>query len=227
MRILLVEDEPEMARLIVEWLNQSGFDADHVATIGKARESIGAHSYSLALLDRRLPDGDGVSLIKDIRRTHPGIRVLMLTALDSVSDKIMGLDAGADDYLPKPFDIDELLARIRANLRRSGAGAGAQPPMTVAALSFDVESREIFVSGRPIMLHRRELALLESLVRRQGRATPRDTLVEEVYGGECELQSNALDALVSRLRRHLNENDAGVAIHPIRGVGYMLTKSMS
>jgi two-component system, OmpR family, response regulator len=97
MRILLVEDEPEMARLIVEWLNQSGFDADHVATIGKARESIGAHSYSLALLDRRLPDGDGVSLIKDIRRTHPGIRVLMLTALDSVSDKIMGLDAGADD----------------------------------------------------------------------------------------------------------------------------------
>jgi two-component system, OmpR family, response regulator len=139
----------------------------------------------------------------------------------------MGLDAGADDYLPKPFDIDELLARIRANLRRSRATAGAQPPVTVGALSFDVESREIFVSGRPVVLHRRELALIESLVRRQGRATPRETLVEEVYGGECELQSNALDALVSRLRRHLNENDAGVAIHPIRGVGYMLTRSTS
>jgi two-component system, OmpR family, response regulator len=83
------------------------------------------------------------------------------------------------------------------------------------------------ISGRPVVLHRRELALIESLVRRQGRATPRETLVDEVYGGECELQSNALDALVSRLRRHLNENDAGVAIHPIRGVGYMLTKSMS
>jgi two-component system OmpR family response regulator len=226
-RILLVEDEPEMARLIVECLNQSGFDADHVATIGKARESIGAHTYSLALLDRRLPDGDGVSLIEDIRRTHPGVRVLMLTALDSVVDKIVGLDAGADDYLAKPFDRDELLARIRANLRRSRATAGAQPPVTVGALSFDVESREIFVSGRPVVLHRRELALIESLVRRQGRATPRETLVEEVYGGECELQSNALDALVSRLRRHLNENDAGVAIHPIRGVGYMLTRSTS
>jgi two-component system, OmpR family, response regulator len=87
MRILLVEDEPEMAHLIVECLNQSGFDADHVATIGNARKSIGAHSYSLALFDRRLPDGDGVSLIEDIRRTHPGVRVLMLTALDSVSDK--------------------------------------------------------------------------------------------------------------------------------------------
>ena len=225
MRILLVEDEPEMARLITECLNQSGFEADHVTTIGKARESIGAHSYSLLLLDRRLPDGDGVSLIEDIRRIHPDVRVLMLTALDSVSDKIVGLDAGADDYLAKPFDRDELLARIRANLRRGGAGA--QPPVMVGALSFDVESREIFVSGRPIILHRRELALIESLVRRQGRATLRDTLIAEVYGGECELQSNALDALVSRLRRHLNENDAGVAIHPIRGVGYMLTKSMS
>lgn len=224
MRILLVEDEPEMARLIMECLSQSGFDADHAATIGKARELIGAHSYSLAIIDRRLPDGDGVSLIENIRRAHSGVRVLMLTALDSVSDKIMGLDAGADDYLAKPFDRDELLARIRANLRRSGAAA--QPPVTVGALSFDVESREIFVSGRPIMLHRRELALIESLVRRQGRAILRDTLVEEVYGGECELQSNALDALVSRLRRHLNDNDAGVAIHPIRGVGYMLTKSM-
>ena len=170
MRILLVEDEPEMARLIVECLNQSGFDADHVATIGKARESIGAHTYSLALLDRRLPDGDGVALIEDIRCTHPGVRVLMLTALDSVFDKIVGLDAGADDYLAKPFDRDELLARIRANLRRSGAAAGAQPPVTVGALSFEVESREIFVSGRPVVLHRRELALIESLVRRQGRA---------------------------------------------------------
>ena len=161
MRILLVEDEPEMAHLIVECLNQSGFDADHVATICNARKSIGAHSYSLALFDRRLPDGDGVSLIEDIRRTHPGVRVLMLTALNSVSDIIEGLDAGADDYLAKPFDIDELLARVRANLRRSGAGVGAQPPVTVGALSFELASREIFVSGRPITLHRRELALLE------------------------------------------------------------------
>jgi DNA-binding response OmpR family regulator len=211
-----------MARLIVECLNRSGFDVDHAVTIGNACESIRAHFYSLALID-----GDGVSLIEGIRRTHPGIRVLMLTALDSISDKIVGMDADADDYLVKPFDIDELLARIRANLRRGGAAAGAQPQVTVGALSFELASREIFVSGRPVVLHRRELALLESLVRRHGRATPRDSLVEEVYGGECALQSNALDALVSRLRRHLNENDAGVAIHPIRGVGYMLTKSRS
>lgn len=227
MRILLVEDEPDMAHLIVKRLNQAGFEADHAATIGNARESIGSHSYALALLDRRLPDGDGMWLIEDIRRAHSGIRVLMLTALDSVLDKIEGLDAGADDYLVKPFDMDELLARVRANLRRSSGTAGAQPPVTVGSLRFEFASREVFVSDGPLVLHRRELALLESLVRRHGRAAARDTLIEEVYGGECELQSNALDTLVSRLRRHLNDSNAGVAIHPIRGVGYMLAKSVS
>ncbi len=225
MRILVVEDEAEMASLIVDRLRRSGFDADHVDTIGAAQRAMDTGAYSLALLDRRLPDGDGVTLIPHIKRAHPGVRVMMLTALDTVPDKVAGLDAGADDYLTKPFDIDEFLARIRANLRRSGDGAGSVPPVTVGALSFDLEAREVFVSGRPVVLHRRELALLESLVRRVGRATPRDTLIDEVYGGEGEIQSNALDALVSRLRKHLNECEAGVMIHPIRGIGYMLAKA--
>ncbi len=226
MRILVVEDEVELAKLIGERLQRCGFEVDLAPTLREARDAIGARSYSLTLLDRRLPDGDGVSLIPDIRRAHPGVRVLMLTALDSVSDKIIGLDAGADDYLTKPFDINELLARVRANLRRIGNGA-AEPPVTVGAVSFDLRSREVFVHGRPMVLHRRELALLDSLIRRDGRATPRETLIEEVYSGEDEFQSNALDALVSRLRKHLNENDAGVTIHPIRGIGYMLAKSQS
>ena len=131
MRILVVEDEVELARLVIDRLQRAGFDADHAPTLHDARDALSKHSYSLTLLDRRLPDGDSVSLIPDIRRTHPGVRVLMLTALDTVSDKIAGLDAGADDYLTKPFDINELMARIRANLRRSGDGA-AEPPVTVA-----------------------------------------------------------------------------------------------
>jgi two-component system OmpR family response regulator len=225
MRILVVEDEIEMAGLIVERLHRAGFDVDHADTVAKARQAIADHAYSLALLDRRLPDGDGVLLIPYLKRTHPGVRVMMLTALDTVPDKVAGLDAGADDYLTKPFDTDEFLARIRANLRRSGAGAGSAPPITVGALSFDLAAREVFVSGRPVVMHRRELALLESLVRRVGRATPRDALIDEVYGGEGEIHSNALDALVSRLRKHLNESEAGVMIHPIRGIGYMLSKS--
>jgi DNA-binding response OmpR family regulator len=226
MRILVVEDEPEMAGLIVDRLKRSGFEADCAASIAAASVAIEGGVYSLALLDRRLPDGDGVSLIPLIRRTHPGVRILMLTALDSVTEKIVGLDAGADDYLTKPFDIDELLARVRANLRRNAGPEATEPPITVAALSFDLAAREVSVAGRPVVLHRRELALLESLIRRLGRATARETLVDEVYGrDEPEPQSNALDALVSRLRKHLNEYEAGVSIHPIRGVGYMISKT--
>jgi two-component system, OmpR family, response regulator len=225
MRILVVEDEVELARLIADRLERSGFEVKLAPTLRDARDALAAGSYSLALLDRRLPDGDSVSLIPDLRRSHSGVRVIMLTALDTVADKIAGLDSGADDYLTKPFDINELLARIRANLRRSGEGS-AEPPITVGALSFDLRSREVNVHGRPMVLHRRELALLDSLIRRDGRATPRETLLEEVYAGEEEgFQSNALDALVSRLRKHLNENEAGVVIHPIRGIGYMLAKA--
>jgi DNA-binding response OmpR family regulator len=209
MRILVVEDEAELAQLIIESLRRSGFEADLAPTLEDARIAIGAQSYSLALLDRRLPDGDSVHL----------------TALDAVSDKIAGLDAGADDYLTKPFDINELLARIRANLRRSSGQDTSEPPITVAALSFDPRSREASVHGQFMILHRRELAVLDSLIRRNGRATPREILIEEVYSGEEELQSNALDALISRLRKHLNENDSGVSIYPIRGIGYMLAKS--
>jgi two-component system, OmpR family, response regulator len=227
MRILVVEDEVELARLIAERLERGGFEVRLARTLAEARDALAAGSYSLALLDRRLPDGDSLSLIPDLRRAHSGVRVIMLTALDTVADKIAGLDSGADDYLTKPFDVNELLARIRANLRRSGEGA-AEPPITVGALSFDLQLRQVYVHGRPMVLHRRELALLDSLIRRDGRATPRETLLEEVYSGEEEgFQSNALDALVSRLRKHLNENEAGVVIHPIRGIGYMLAKAQS
>jgi two-component system, OmpR family, response regulator len=224
MRILVVEDEFELAALIVDRLQRSGFEADHVGSLQEARKAIAAQGYSLALLDRRLPDGDSISLVPEIRRSHPGVRILMLTAHDAVSDKIAGLEAGADDYLTKPFDVYELMARIRANLRRSGAGSN-EPPVTVGALSCDLQTREAFVGGRPLVLHQRELALLESLVRRAGRTTSRETLLAEVYDGADEPRSNALDALISRLRKHLNDEQAGVSIHPIRGVGYLLAKS--
>ena len=216
-----------MAGLIAGRLETVGFAVDRAATILTARRSIGARPYSLVLVDRRLPDGDGLSMVEEIKRAQPGVRVVMLTALDSIPDKIAGLDAGADDYLVKPFDVDELLARVRANLRRNEADKGAQPPLTVGELSFDLAAREANVAGRPIVLHRRELALLESLLRRHGRAAPRDALIEEVYGGGGGLQSNALDALVSRLRRRLNAEGAGIDIHPVRGVGYVLAKALS
>lgn len=223
MRTLLVEDEPEMARSIGIKLGRSGFVADAVGSIAEARESLEVHRYAFALLDRRLPDGDGITLLPDMRRLQPGIRVLMLTACDAVNERICGLDAGADDYLTKPFDSDELMARIRACLRRPSAGL--LPPISMGAFSFDLNIRELSVAGCPVMLHRRELALIDVLARHAGRVVLRTTLLDEIYGFDDEVQANALNILVSRLRRRLSDLNAGVEIHSARGIGYMLTKS--
>jgi two-component system, OmpR family, response regulator len=223
MRILLVEDELEMARVIAAKLGKSGFIADHMRSIAEARAALATHRYSIGLLDRRLPDGDGVSLLPEIRKLHPGLRILLLTACDAVDDRIVGLDAGADDYLTKPFDADELMARIRACLRRPGGEP--LPPVVIGALSFDLQARDVSVDGESIMLHRRELALLETLVRHAGRVVLRAALMEEVYGFDDDIQANALNILVSRLRRRLSNLRAGVDIHSARGVGYMLTRS--
>ncbi len=225
MRALIIEDEPELSRVIASKLGRSGFIADHAASIKEALCAAEAHSYSFALLDRRLPDGDGISLLCDLRRLQPGIRILVLTACDAVGDRIAGLDAGADDYLSKPFDVNELMARIRACLRRPGVDTA--PPITIGELSFDTKKREVLIKGQPIVLHRRELALLEALVRRSNRVILRAALMEEVYGEDDEIEANALNILVSRLRRRLLDLGAGVEIHSARGIGYMLVKSIA
>jgi two-component system OmpR family response regulator len=223
MRVLLIEDEPEMARALGVRLGRSGFIADYVGGIEEARAALRCNRYALALVDRRLPDGDGLDLLSEIKRSQPGIRVLVLTAFHAVSERISGLDAGADDYLAKPFDLDELMARIRACLRRSDVENA--PPATLGALSFDFVTHQVSIKGAPLVLHRRELALLEALMRNAGRLVLRDQLYEEVYGFEDDVQMNALNILVSRLRKKLEELNAGVEIHAARGIGYMLAKA--
>lgn len=144
----------------------------------------------------------------------------MLTALDQIADKVRGLDAGADDYLTKPVDMDELSARIRAALRRPGAEP--LPSVRCGAIAFDPGSREVTISGAPFPLKRRELAVLECLMLRARRVVQRQTLLDQLYGFDDEIQSNTLDAHVSRLRARLLDAGAGVVIHPVRGVGYLL-----
>ena len=212
-----------MARLIAQLVAQAGFVVDHERNAGDGLSAARRAAYDLVLLDRRLPDADGLGLLAPLRALHPGIRIMMLTALDSLSDTVSGLDAGADDYLTKPFRGAELISRIRACLRRPGAAA--QPPLVVANLTFDLASREVNIEGRPVEMHRRELLLLEALMRRARRVVTREALLEEIYGRDGAVQQHTLDNLVWRLRRRLEMSEACVSIHLARGLGYILAEA--
>ncbi|MCG2628440.1 response regulator transcription factor [Bradyrhizobium sp. WYCCWR 13023] len=222
MRILLVEDEVEMAGALSSALKRYDMVVDHAPTLADAEEAISADVHAAVLLDRQLPDGDGLTLIPKLRARADGVPIIVLTARGELADRIAGLDSGADDYLAKPFAVEELLARLRAVLRRP---AGLSPDVIRAGrIVFDIGHREASIDGQPFELPRRELLVLEALIRRIGRTVLRSALEEAVYTFDDEIQSNALDTHVSRLRRKLAEADAGVEIHGIRGVGYLLKK---
>lgn len=223
MRILLVEDHAELADRIAKRIRRAGYAVDYCRSMQEADSAIEEQAYAVALLDRRLPDGDGLDLISRIRSKQPGSRILMLTALDTLDDRVGGLDAGADDYLVKPFALDEMMARIRASLRRPGGERA--PPIEIGALSFDIDTRTALVGGVPVVLLRRELALLDLLVRRVDCVVARESLVSAIYGFDEDIDEHALTKLVSRLRARLVELNAGVHIHTARGLGYMITKA--
>ncbi len=220
-RILLVEDDPALAHEIVCALERNHWLIDHVASLGEAFEAVIQFPYRAILLDRRLPDGDGIGLIPAAKSRACPPSIIFLTARDDLADRVEGLDAGADDYLVKPFALEELLARLRAACRRPGQ-ASRPAPIEVARLSYDPGTREVRAGDRAIALPRRELALLELLVGRAGRVVQRAHLESELYGLDVEVSANALEALVSRLRRRLEEEQAGVELRTVRGVGYML-----
>jgi DNA-binding response OmpR family regulator len=220
MRILLVEDEAEMAGALTSALKGYDMVVDHVPTLAEAEEAISADVHMAILLDRQLPDGDGLALIPKLRARADSVPIIVLTARGELADRVAGLDSGADDYLAKPFAVEELLARLRAVLRRP---AGVMPDIVRAGrLAFDLGHREASVDGRTLDLPRRELLVLEALIRRLGRTVLRSAVEEAVYSFDDEIQSNALDTHVSRLRRKLADADARVEIHGIRGVGYLL-----
>lgn len=220
MRLLLIEDEPQMAEAISTALHQFDIIVDIAPTLDFARHAARENVHDIIILDRQLPDGDGIELIAFLRNHKITIPVIVLTALGSIADRVTGLDGGADDYLAKPFAVEELLARIRALMRRPAHVA----PMIarLGRLEFSLENREARINGQIIDLPRRELLVLETLIRRQGRTVLRSALEDAVYAFDDEIQSNALDSHVSRLRKKLADNDAGVEIHGIRGVGYLL-----
>ena len=218
MRILLVEDEIDLARALISALERHDILVDHVTTLAMAIEAVQSSVHSVVVLDRKLPDGEGLSIIPDIRRAQPGLPIIVLSALGLPAQRIEGLETGADDYLAKPFVVDELVARIRALMRRPAAMA--ELAVTVGQLTFNLGDGTAIAAGEPLTLTRREVLALEVLVRRAGRTVARSALEEAVYGFDDEIASNTLDAHISRLRRKLAPAD--VEIHSIRGIGYLL-----
>ncbi|MDB5829206.1 MAG: DNA-binding response regulator [Variovorax sp.] len=220
MRILLVEDEREFADTLRVALERERFVVDHVDRLTMAREAALTGPYDLVLLDRTLPDGDGLSLVPALRATNPGLPVIVLSARGELLDRIAGLDEGADDYLIKPFALDEMFARIRA-VRRRPAELGIEE-IRAGALVFDLTNDEAVVAGVSLDLARRELRVLATLMKRRGRTVLRESLEQAVFGFDDEVQSNTLDSHISRLRRKLTDAGADVEIHAVRGVGYLL-----
>jgi two-component system OmpR family response regulator len=222
-RVLLVEDEPEMAAALAAALKGHDMVVDRVATIGMAEEALLTNGYGAILLDRQLPDGDGLSLIPRLRARGVQAPIIVLTARGDLADRVAGLDTGADDYLGKPFAIEELLARLRAVMRRPSDMPAEL--LQLGRLAYSAEYRQASVAGIALTLPRRELLVLETLLRRSGRTVPRSALEEAVYGFDDEIQSNALDTHVSRLRRKLADASADVEIHTIRGIGYLIKRT--
>jgi len=218
MRVLIVEDDAALARGLIEALRAAGLAVDHVCDGAEAVELVGEEPYSVVILDLGLPDIDGLKVLRMMRGRGVRTPVLILTARDSLNDRVCGLDQGADDYLAKPFEPAELAARVRALIRR-GQGA-PDPVLTVGALRLDRNSGDAYLDGQPLDLRRRELAVLEGLMVRAGKLTPKERLVSEVFGHEEPVGTNALEVYIARLRRKLEAG--GVQIRTVRGLGYIL-----
>ncbi|WMJ68619.1 response regulator transcription factor [Stenotrophomonas sp. 24(2023)] len=220
MRILLVEDDPDLARALQSGLERQGVVADVVGSLAEAAVALREPVHQLMLLDRQLPDGDGAGFVATARQLRPNLAVIMLTAKGTLSDKVEGLDVGADDYLVKPVAVEELMARIRAVSRRPSEMV--TPLLRLGRLEFDFQSLQAQVDGQVLPLPRRQVLVLQALALRQGRTVTRSALEAAVYGYDDDIQSNALDAHISKLRKALQQAGAGVEIHVIRGVGYLL-----
>jgi DNA-binding response OmpR family regulator len=220
MRLLLVEDEPELALLLAAGLRKAGFVVDAVECLAEAYGAIAGTQYDIAILDRRLPDGDGIEFLRARRRLHDNLPILILTARDAVEDRVDGLERGADDYILKPFHMAELVARLWTVLRRPNAIRNIV--LSNGDVTLDLATRVVTVGSDALVLSRREVALLELFLRTLGRVVTKPSIESALYGFGEELESNAVEVLVHRLRRKLKGVEASPQIHTLRGIGYMM-----
>jgi DNA-binding response OmpR family regulator len=214
MRILVVEDDTLIARGIVSGLRAYGLTADTVPSAAQAELALAHTACDAVVLDRGLPDGDGLTLLGRLRQRGNTVPVLLLTARDAVEDRIGGLQAGADDYLVKPFDLGELVARLHALIRRTGGRSTNL--MEVGPLRFDPSNGEVWLAGEPVELSRRESTLLANLIQADGRCLSTEQIKDRLYGLDQDVASNAVNVHVHHLRRKLGPD----VVETVRGLGY-------
>lgn len=221
MKVLVVEDEITVAQSTMGMLRKGGYETDHVDCLDDAGAALSAFSYDMILLDRNLPDGDGLGFLKTIRRRNCEIPVIMISAVRKTThDRIAGLDEGADDYVTKPFDGSELIARVKSVLRRPRNLS--QDAIVVGNTRFLIASRQVEIDGKPVAISRRELGILENLMRARDRTVTRERIEQENYGIDDAVSLNAIEVSLHRLRRKLASGGASIEIKTLRGLGYIL-----
>jgi DNA-binding response OmpR family regulator len=221
-RLLLVEDNERFAALLKQGLAAAGFTVDVLTTAADAAAALRTSRPDVVILDLGLPDADGLTVLTEMRDRGDATPVLILTARGSLKDRVSGLQSGADDYVVKPFALEELVARLHALLRRPGNLLGLA--LRLGNLTLDTVARQVFVGDAPVAFSAREVAVLEHLLRRSGRVVAKTLLESSLYGLSQEVGSNAVEVYVHRLRRHLAEIGATVQVHTVRGVGYMIAE---
>jgi two-component system response regulator MprA len=226
-RLLVVDDDPALSRTLRRALTVEGYAVECAGDGLEALERLGECAYDAVVLDVSMPRLDGLAVCRRLRERRDRTPVLMLTARDEVRDRVSGLDAGADDYLVKPFALDELNARLRALLRRTSDdkdGPGGDGRLTYADLTLDLQTFRASRAGRPLELTRTEHRLLELFLRNPEQVLPRDVIYERVWGFDISLTSNSLDVYVGYLRRKTEEDGEPRLLHTVRGVGFMLAR---
>jgi two-component system, OmpR family, response regulator QseB len=216
MRLLLIEDDALLGEAVKAGLQQAGYAVDWVRDGHSGRTALRSHHYAVLLLDLGLPDGDGMTLLSELRSAEITLPVLVLSARDLIRDRVRGLDLGADDYLVKPFDLDELTARIRAATRRHAGRS--QPGIAIGSIHIDPVGRRVSREDEPVALSHREFRLLLTLAEGRGRVQSRERLEESLYGWGEEIESNAVEVHVHHLRRKLGPG----LIETVRGIGYVI-----